>query len=62
MDWLTGDSMALPEGLQFLMAGWWVIHAMAVLLVYAYAYRKGRGDERRARRIREIEGRGESSR
>jgi ABC-type Co2+ transport system permease subunit len=40
--------MSLPEGLKFLHAGWWVIHVLMVLLVYAYAYRKGRADERRA--------------
>jgi hypothetical protein len=41
--------MTLPEGLQFLQLGWWVIHVVAIYLVYAYAYRKGRQDERRAR-------------
>ena len=42
--------MSLPEGLKFLHAGWWAIHLLAVLLVYAYAYRRGRADERRGRR------------
>ena len=41
--------MTLPEGLQFLQLGWWVIHGVAIYLIYAYAYRKGRQDERRAR-------------
>ena len=44
--------MSLPDGLRFLAPGWWVIHALAVLLVYAYAYRKGRSDERREQRSR----------
>jgi len=44
--------MALPEGLGFLKLGWWAIHVLAVLLVYSYAYRKGRNDERRAQRQR----------
>ena len=43
--------MSLPEGLKFLHAGWWVIHILSVLLVYAYAYRKGRAAERRAPRV-----------
>jgi hypothetical protein len=41
--------MVLPEGLKFVQFGWWVIHAVAIYLVYSYAYRKGRRDERRAR-------------
>ena len=49
----------LPKGLEFLQAGWWVVHLMAVLLVYSYAYRKGRAAERRAQRVREM-GRGAS--
>jgi hypothetical protein len=44
--------MSLPDGLKFLAPGWWVIHALAVLLVYAYAYRRGRADERREQRVR----------
>jgi hypothetical protein len=47
--------MVLPEGLKFLEPGWWLIHALAVLLIYSYAYRKGRGDERKARSLRETE-------
>ncbi len=39
--------MPLPEGLQFLKLGWWVIHVVAIYLVYQYAYRRGRRDERR---------------
>lgn len=45
----------LPEGIEFLKPGWWLIHALAVLFVYAWAYRKGRGDERRSQRARDIE-------
>jgi hypothetical protein len=45
----------LPEGLEFLKPGWWLIHLLAILLVFVYGYRKGRGDERRARRAKEIE-------
>ena len=48
--------MSLPDGLKFLAPGWWVIHALAVLLVYAYAYRKGRADERRQQRARAAAG------
>ena len=51
--------MALPEGLKFLKLGWWEIHVLAVLLVYSYAYRKGRNDERRAQRQRASAPRGE---
>jgi len=47
---------ALPEGLEFLHAGWWLLHVLAVVFVFFYGYRKGRGDERRAQRAREIEG------
>ena len=47
--------MELPKGLEFLQAGWWLVHAIAVLLVFSWAYRKGRGDERRAQRSRELE-------
>jgi len=45
----------LPEGLKFLHPGWWLIHALAVLLIFSYAYRKGRRDERKAQRQREAE-------
>ena len=47
--------MELPEGLKFLRAGFWLVHALATLLVWAWAYRQGRADERRAQRIRELE-------
>jgi len=44
--------MSLPDGLRFLALGWWVIHVLAVVLVYTYAYRRGRVDERREQRGR----------
>ncbi|MGH7742138.1 MAG: hypothetical protein ACRENS_08955 [Candidatus Eiseniibacteriota bacterium] len=47
--------MTLPKGLEFLQAGWWLIHLVAVGLVFVWAYRKGRGDERRAERARQLE-------
>ena len=42
-------SNLLPEGLRFLQIGWWVSHALAIWLIYTYAYRRGRRDERNAR-------------
>lgn len=42
--------MVLPQGLEFLELGWWVVHALGVWLVWSYAYRKGRKDERRHQR------------
>ncbi|NOT35445.1 MAG: hypothetical protein HOP12_14970 [Candidatus Eisenbacteria bacterium] len=47
--------VVLPEGLTFLGAGWWVLHALAVGFVFAWAYRKGRSDERRHQRHKDIE-------
>ena len=49
--------MVLPDGLEFLKFGWWVVHAIAFLLVYQVGYAKGRGDLRREQRQREVEGR-----
>ena len=46
--------MVLPDGLEFLKFGWWVVHAIAFLLVYQYGYAKGRGDMRREQRQREL--------
>lgn len=46
--------MTLPEGLQFLNFGWWAVHAIAFLLVYQYGYARGRGDERREQRQRDL--------
>ena len=45
--------MVLPEGLEFLKPGFWLIHVLSVLLIWSYAYRKGRADERKAQRPRE---------
>ena len=39
----------LPQGLQFLQLGWWISHVLIIWLVYGWAYRKGRTDEKRAR-------------
>ncbi len=44
--------MSLPEGLKFLQFGWWVVHLLAILWLYSYAYRKGRRDEQKAQRLR----------
>lgn len=46
--------IALPDALRFLGGGWWVVHVLAFLLAYQYGYNKGRGDERRKQREREI--------
>jgi len=40
----------LPEGLAFLSSGWWVVHGVAIGLVFVYGYRRGRNAERRDRR------------
>ena len=45
----------LPKGLEFLQAGWWLVHALAILFVYSWAYRRGRAAERRRQRAEEIE-------
>ncbi|MFI5370473.1 MAG: hypothetical protein ACHQ52_02870 [Candidatus Eisenbacteria bacterium] len=47
----------LPRGLSFLEPGWWLLHAMAILFTYLFGYRKGRGDEQRLQRARDMEGR-----
>jgi hypothetical protein len=47
---LLDSGSVLPEGLQFLKPGWWLLHALAFALVFVYGYRKGRLDERRDRR------------
>jgi len=44
----------LPEGLAFLRLGWWVVHVIAVLIVFQWGYTKGRGDERKEQRQRDI--------
>lgn len=45
----------LPEGLQFLKPGWWLLHVAVVALVFAYGYRRGRIQERREQKAREQE-------
>ncbi len=47
--------MVLPEGLEFLKFGWWVVHVVMVMLVYQYGYVRGRGEARREARARAIE-------
>jgi len=47
--------MTLPDGLKFLAFGWWLVHAMAFLIVFQFGYRRGKGDERRAQKQRELE-------
>jgi hypothetical protein len=47
--------MELPEGLKFLQSGFWLVHAVSVLLVWSWAYRQGRADERRRQRIHDLE-------
>ena len=44
---LDAAGASLPEGLRFFTVGWWVIHMLAVVLVFSWGYRKGRRDERR---------------
>ena len=46
--------MTLPEGLEFLKFGWWVVHAIAVLLVYQFGYVRGRGAMKREMRQHEV--------
>jgi hypothetical protein len=48
-------NVQLPEGLKFLQSGFWIVHAVSILLVWSWAYRQGRAAERRAQRLREIE-------
>ena len=50
---LDGAGSLLPDGLHFLKPGWWLLHALAAALVFAYGYRKGRAQERREQRERE---------
>ena len=46
--------MPLPEGLQFLKAGWWAVHAVAFLLAYQFGFVRGRGEARREQRQRDM--------
>jgi hypothetical protein len=36
----------LPPALRFLHIGWWISHAIAIALIWVWAYRRGRRDER----------------
>jgi len=42
--------VSLPDGLKFLQFGWWLLHIVTIALVWIYAYRKGRDDERKRQR------------
>lgn len=50
---LAGAGSILPKGLEFLEPGWWLLHALAFALVFAWGYRRGRLQERREQRARE---------
>lgn len=45
--------MTLPKGLEFLQYGWWFIHVVTIFLLWSFAYRKGRADEKRAQKAKE---------
>ena len=40
----------LPEGIAFPQLGFWVLHILAMVLVFIWGYRKGRETERQDRR------------
>ena len=50
---LASSTSVLPEGLQFLKPGWWLLHVLAFALVFVYGYRKGRLDERRDKKTKD---------
>ncbi len=52
---LDGAGSVLPEGMRFFKPGWWLLHVLAVALVFVYGYRRGRIEERREQRAREKE-------
>jgi hypothetical protein len=52
---LDVTASVLPEGLEFFKPGWWLLHVLAVALVFVYGYRRGRTQERREQRTREKE-------
>ena len=52
---LDSAESVLPQGLQFLKPGWWMLHVLAAALVFAYGYRRGRAEERRDARAKEKE-------
>jgi hypothetical protein len=43
----------LPEGLGFLKPGWWMLHVLAVGMVFVWGYREGRDAEREERKQEE---------
>jgi hypothetical protein len=47
--------MTLPEGLEWLRPGWWVVHTVAVLVVYSFGYQRGRQSVLRQMRGRDAE-------
>lgn len=53
---MNGGGSLLPDGLQFLKPGWWLLHLLAAALVFVYGYRKGRTQERREQRERDRSG------
>jgi len=46
--------MPLPNVLKFLAPGWWMVHAAAIWIAWRYGYTKGRGDERRERKLKDV--------
>jgi hypothetical protein len=50
---VTPLATVLPEGLQFLKPGWWLLHVAGIALVFVWGYRRGRLAERRDRRASE---------
>jgi hypothetical protein len=50
---VTVLATVLPEGLQFLKPGWWLLHVAGIALVFVWGYRRGRLAERRERRASE---------
>ena len=40
----------LPPGIAFPELGFWVLHVIALVLVFVWGYRKGRADERADRK------------
>ena len=47
--------MVLPDGIKFMSLGWWIIHALAILLAYQFGFNKGRAAEKKEWRARELE-------
>lgn len=47
-------AIPLPDVLKFLAPGWWLVHVAAIWIAWRFGYTRGRGDERRNQRIREV--------